>query len=406
MKKFFIIFWILFAILTQTAYSQNAPLTIAGTIVSQGTTAIVPITTANFTNIGSFALQLNYDQTIVTATSISKGPLLGGSYNANLTIPGIIIIGWYAFPADTIPDNEVLFNITFTKVTDGTSPLTWYDNGSSCYYRNGNYVILNDLPTSSYYFNGSVSFGVIPLVADFTANNLTPPKNTTVQFTDLTTGGPTSWAWSFSRPAYVNFVNGTSAGSQNPQVQFTDGGLYTVTLVASNGSGSNIKVKTDYILAGIAGLWAGVTSTEWATTTNWDNWLVPVSSTDVVIPSTGPSFWPLYTGDFTLGTTCKSITMNGASVATVSGNFVINLGASLNIVNNATFKVGGNWTNAGSFSAGTGTVEFISDSPASIISGGSPPVMNTFYNLTVSKPSVNLTILPDITVNGNVTINP
>jgi hypothetical protein len=165
-------------------------------------------------------------------------------------------------------------------------------------------------------------------------------------------------------------------------------------------------VKTDYIRAGVAGQWAGVTSTEWATTTNWDNWLVPVSSTDVVIPSTGPLFWPVYTGDFTLGTDCKSITMNGASVATITGNFMINPGASLDIEDNATFKVGGNWTNAGDFSAGTGTVEFIGATPANMISGGSPPVINTFYNLTVSKVGVMLSILPNIIVNGNLLINP
>jgi PKD repeat protein len=405
MKKLFIVYWILFIVLSQTTYSQNAPVTTAGIVVGSGTTAVVPITVKNFINISSFSWQLNYNPAIATATLVTKSPLLGGSYDAYIASPGIISIGWYILTSDTVPDNTVIFNITFTKVANGTTALTWYDDGYSCYYA-GPSGLLNDTPTSTYYINGSLSFGVIPLVADFTTSNITPAKNTTVQFSDLTTGGPTSWAWSFSRPTYVNFVNGTTAASQNPQVQFTDGGLYTVTLVATNASGSNTMVKTDYIRAGTAGLWAGGSSTEWATTNNWDNWLVPVSSVDVVIPSTGPAFWPVYTGDFTLGTECKSITMHGTSLATVTGNFVINPGASLNIVNNATFKVGGNWTNAGNFSAGTGTVEFINDSPASIISGGSPPVVNTFFNLTISKSTETLTILPDITVNGNLLINP
>lgn len=389
----------------QVVQSQNSPLTTAGTIVAPGTTAVVPVTASNFTNITSFELELHYNPSIANATSVAIGPGMGGVLNSNLTVPGIVHIGWFAYPAVTLSGTPVILNITFSKVASGTTSLAWYDegDGSLCYYINGSGIILNDIPASSFYFNGSLTFGV-PLSADFSASNLTPPKNTTVLFSDLTTGSPTGWAWSFNRPS-VTFVNGTTAASQNPQVQFTDGGLYTVTLVASNGSGSNTKVKTDYIRAGIAGLWAGVSSTEWATTTNWDNWLVPVSSTDVVIPSSA-TFWPVYTGDLTLGTTCKSITMNGSSLATVSGNFAINPGAYLDIVNNGIFKVGGNWTNAGSFSAGAGTIEFIGVSPASIFSGGAPPVMNTFYNLTISKPGVNLTILPDITVNGDVTINP
>jgi hypothetical protein len=91
---------------------------------------------------------------------------------------------------------------------------------------------------------------------------------------------------------------------------------------------------------------------------------------------------------------------------TVTGDLMINPGASLNITNDGLFKVGGNWTNAGSFNAGTGTVEFIGANPASFISGGSPPVINTFYNLNISKTDAVLTILPDIIVNGNLTINP
>jgi PKD repeat protein len=405
MRKIHIIFWIFVALSMPQLFSQNAPISTVAVRTTAGTKDTVNITAVNFTNIGSCNLRLLYNHTIVHIDSVLKGPLLGGSLNTNTAKTDTILLGWFTFPGKTLPANTVIFRIACSKVTAGTSPITWSDDGGSCIWYSGGFIPLNDIPASTYYINGSITFGGA-LVADFTANTTTPPKNTTVQFTDLTTGGPTSWAWSFSRPTYVNFVNGTTSASQNPQVQFTDGGLYTVTLVATNGSGSNTKVKTDYIRAGIAGQWAGVTSTEWATTTNWDNWLVPVSSTDVVIPSTGPSFWPVYTGDFTLGTECKSITMNGASLATVTGNFAINAGASLNVTNNGTFKVGGNWTNAGSFSAGTGTVEFISTSPASIISGASPPVMNTFFNLTVSKPGVSLTILPDIIVNGNLLINP
>jgi PKD repeat protein len=396
------IWWIILLACSMKGISQNAPLTTAGTVTSSATTAVVPITVVNFITINSFAWQINYNSAVATATQVTKSPLLSGGYNANISSPGVIIIGWYAYPPDTVPDNTAIFTITFTKVTNGTTALTWYDDGYSCYYSSPA-GILNDSPTSGYYFNGSLTFGV-PLVADFTASTTTPPKNATVQFTDLTTGAPTSWTWSFNRPS-VNFVNGTNANSQNPQVQFTEGGLYTVTLVAQKTGYTDTKIKTDYIRAGAAGIWTGATSSAWTTTTNWENWLIPVSTTDVVIPSSASS-WPVYTGDLTIGSTCKSITMNGSSVATVNGNFMINAGASLVLSGTGTFKVAGNWTNSGNFGSGTGTVEFIGPGPATIFSGGSPPVMNSFYDLTVSKTGVSLIILPDIIVNGNLVINP
>ena len=85
-------------------------------------------------------------------------------------------------------------------------------------------------------------------IANFSANNTSPCQGATVTFTDLTIGAPTSWNWTFS-PATVSYVGGTSATSQNPQVQFNAAGPYTVTLVANNGIGADNEVKNAYINA-------------------------------------------------------------------------------------------------------------------------------------------------------------
>jgi PKD repeat protein len=86
----------------------------------------------------------------------------------------------------------------------------------------------------------------VPPVAQFIASSTAPAPNSTVTFTDQSTNFPTSWAWSFI-PNTVVYVGGTSATSQNPQVQFTTLGLYTVSLTATNGYGSDAEVKTNYI---------------------------------------------------------------------------------------------------------------------------------------------------------------
>ena len=88
-------------------------------------------------------------------------------------------------------------------------------------------------------------------IANFIADDLTPTSNSIVKFTDLTTGyygytEPSNWTWSFT-PSSVNYVDGTSANSENPHVQFNEGGLYTVSMTVSNGSGSDTKTMTDYI---------------------------------------------------------------------------------------------------------------------------------------------------------------
>ncbi len=90
-------------------------------------------------------------------------------------------------------------------------------------------------------FNGSALF-----TANFNADNTTPNILQTVTFTDLTNLSPTNWTWTFS-PATVTYQGGTNANSQNPQVTFDNTGLYTVTLLASNGVDNDAEIKTDYI---------------------------------------------------------------------------------------------------------------------------------------------------------------
>ncbi len=57
---------------------------------------------------------------------------------------------------------------------------------------------------------------------------------------------PTSWAWTIT-PATFVYVNSTSSTSQNPEIQFTAPGNYTIALTATNGIGNDVKTNTSYI---------------------------------------------------------------------------------------------------------------------------------------------------------------
>jgi len=84
-------------------------------------------------------------------------------------------------------------------------------------------------------------------VADFVANATTVTVGSTVQFTDLTTHSPSSWAWVITPATGWSYAGGTTASSPNPQVTFTVAGQYTVQLTATNGVGSDDETKTNYI---------------------------------------------------------------------------------------------------------------------------------------------------------------
>jgi PKD repeat protein len=80
-----------------------------------------------------------------------------------------------------------------------------------------------------------------PPVADFSANATSLGEGEAVEFTDLSSGAPTSWDWSFS--------GGTPATSsdENPTVRYATAGTYAVTLTVANSDGSDSESKSAYI---------------------------------------------------------------------------------------------------------------------------------------------------------------
>lgn len=84
-----------------------------------------------------------------------------------------------------------------------------------------------------------------PPIADFSAST-NACLGTAIQFTDLSLNTPDTWLWTIS-PNTVTYQGGTSNTSQNPEVQFDNAGVYSVTLDVSNTYGNDTITKTDYI---------------------------------------------------------------------------------------------------------------------------------------------------------------
>ncbi|WP_226990689.1 PKD domain-containing protein [Methanosarcina acetivorans] len=78
-------------------------------------------------------------------------------------------------------------------------------------------------------------------VAAFIANVTSGTAPLTVNFTDQSTGSPTSWEWDFDNDGNVDSTE------QNPVHTYTAAGNYTVSLTVTNAEGSDSEVKADYI---------------------------------------------------------------------------------------------------------------------------------------------------------------
>lgn len=76
--------------------------------------------------------------------------------------------------------------------------------------------------------------------ADFTSNVTEGYSPLTVQFTDMSTGSPTSWSWDFG--------DGNTSTVQNPTHTYNEAGNYTVTLTVENSAGSTTVTDSSFVV--------------------------------------------------------------------------------------------------------------------------------------------------------------
>jgi PKD repeat protein len=157
-------------------------------------------------------------------------------------------------------------------------------------------------------------------VANFSATPTSLCAGNTVAFTDLSTNTPTSWNWSFP--------GGTPATSvaQNPVITYSTSGVYSVTLVASNASGSNSFTQTNYITVNTCA--APVANfTGWPTTICLGQ---SVNFTD--LSTNSPTSW---SWTFAGGVPATSTLQNPTVSYAAAGNYNVTLTATNSFGNNS-----------------------------------------------------------------------
>lgn len=186
---------------------------------------------------------------------------------SNFPAPGQYLVGAtkmgdYLIPPDppvaqfeaSITYGAVPLTVQFTD-TSINSPTAWHwdfgDGGTSTkqtpehtYTLPGTYTVTLSVTspggTDSKTIADLIQTGSVPEVS-FSSTESYGPVPHTVLFSDTSINAPTSWLW--------NFGDGTTNTEQNPTHTYTDSGLFTVTLTASNQFGSDTMTKPEYIEA-------------------------------------------------------------------------------------------------------------------------------------------------------------
>jgi len=235
--------------------STNSPIQWAWTFGDGGTSSVQnPV--HMYTTAGTYTVSLlatNYGgSNSVTQTNyitVSGQSLPVASFIANTTSgPFPLTVNF----TDTSTNSPIQWAWTFGD--GGTSSV---QNPSYTYTTPGTYTVSltvtnyggNGTVTQSSYIRALPKFPVAAFVSDVTSG--TAPL--TVNFTDMSTNSPITWAWTFG--------DGATSSLQNPIYTYTSPGTYSVALLVTNAGGSDSITKSSYITVSAASVTQAVTLT-------------------------------------------------------------------------------------------------------------------------------------------------
>ncbi|WP_231593712.1 leucine-rich repeat protein [Methanosarcina siciliae] len=208
---------------------------------------------------------------------------------------GVILDYAWDFDNDGIVDST-LQNPSFTYEAAGTYnvSLTASNTGGSNTETKAGYIV-SVLPDSP--------------VADFSVDVTSGPAPLTVQFTDLTTNKPVSWAWDFESDGIIDSYE------QNPSWTYYATGNYTVTLTAANLAASDTFTRVN--LTSVVNLppMADFSADPVAT-------LIGCSVQFTDLSTNSPTSWQW---DFNNDGTIDSTMQNPSYTYTTAGTYTVNL---------------------------------------------------------------------------------
>lgn len=127
----------------------------------------------------------------------------------------------------------------------GDPQVSTSQNPQVTYHHAGEYEVrlsvTNDFGTNVIVKDNYISVLYPFPAAEFTADSTEIEMDGIVRFTDLSTGKPNEWEWTFQGG------NPETSTAQNPKVIYESPGVYTVVLTVKNDRGTDTEAKEDYI---------------------------------------------------------------------------------------------------------------------------------------------------------------
>ena len=314
----------------------------------------------------SVTQSLSADLPVNGTLTLTSGNITTGSYR--------VIVGLSGSVSQT--SGYVIGNVR-RFIADATAPTVVFPVGDGSGYSPASITFTGSV-TGSGYLDATTTIAAPPF-----ASGLSQMKYINRKWT-ITNSGVTGFT-TYS-PTFT-FVDGDKTGTPttaNLVIRKLDGTTWAATTAGIRSANSTqctgLTSFSDFYIGEDAcsssnAIWLGTASTDWNTPGNWCSGSVPVSTTNVTIPSS-PVNQPVLSS---AGKACNDITIQSGASLTISG--VYNL------------DVKGNWSNSGTFTAGIGTISF-TGSLAQTITGAT-----TFNNLTINN-SAGVTAANDIAVNG------
>ncbi len=243
---------------TVTLTATNANGSTSATVVITVNAAPTVTATANPTAIcvgqsstltGGGASTYVWNPGNLSGTSVVVSPVVTTTYTvtgtsaANCTNTATVTVTVNPLPTVTATASPIVICVgqTSTLTGGGASTYVWNPGNLS-----GSSVVVSPVVTTTYTVTGTSAAGCTNTaqvtvtvntcpgpIAAFTASATSVCIGDSIDFTDASTGNPTSWSWTFpsGTPATATSQNVTG-------VYWTVAGSYTVTLTATNASGS------------------------------------------------------------------------------------------------------------------------------------------------------------------------
>lgn len=288
--------------------SSLPPVFIIGSLYNvNASTIIVPVTTKNFTQLLGWQGSINWDNTKLTllSTSVPVSQLNGMSFNAsvNNTVGRLSFI-WSDnnVSPQTIPDNTVLFTLTFNVVSGATgiTYLTFSNTPTPLVVSNQGGTAVTNVT----YSKGTVTFSL-------------PPCN----------GGSTTVTSNITGLGYQWQLN-SGGGWNNISDNSTYSGTNTSTLVINNvpatmtgfqyrclvnGLFSNVFILRFYTF------WKGTINDAWENPGNWSCGSVPDANMDIFINSSLPLL------EIKSNVSCRSLHLSPGTTVNVFPGFTLTI---------------------------------------------------------------------------------